>query len=61
MKDAIKKSYGYFRINDKYLVYDRANLAGGNIPKPLKKGHKHYLDTNVESVMIEHINKINNE
>ena len=55
----MKKSYGYYRMNNTYFVYDRANSTGGNTPQPLKKGHKHYLETNIESIMIKHIKRIN--
>ena len=55
------KSYGYYRMNKTYFVYDRANKTGGYTPQPLKEGHKHYLETNVELIMIKHIKRINEE
>lgn len=53
------KSYGYFRMDKSFYVYNRANTNGK--PQPLKSGHKHYLVTNVESIMKVHIEKINSK
>ena len=53
------KSYGYFRMNKSYYVYDRSNVKGK--PIPLKSSHKHYLVTNILAIMVKHIKKINND
>lgn len=53
----MRKSYGYYQLNKKYYVYDRSDV--GNVLKPLKESHKHYLETNILDVVEKHIATIN--
>ena len=62
MDQPTKKVYGYYRMNSHYYVYDRAFFVpGGTTPRPLKPGHEHYFETNIENAMMKHIEKINDK